>query len=159
MIDSRRGGASRAEVDALRLIAIFMNHWDNKAVNQRLLCVDAKSENCSHPLVMIHDVGSDFGRRKMNLKEWAETRIWANESTCTVSMKELPWGGGTFSDVRISEEGRRLLGDRLAQLSTAQISGLFTAAGFPDAQGWVAAFEEKVRQVSAPAHCPASASS
>src|SRR3954451_21941388 len=27
-IDSAAGGASRAEVDALRLLAIFLSHWD-----------------------------------------------------------------------------------------------------------------------------------
>ena len=38
-IDPAAGGAPRAHVDALRLLAIFLNHWDNKAKNQRLLCL------------------------------------------------------------------------------------------------------------------------
>ena len=29
-IDPARGGSSRAEVDALRLMAVFLHHWDNK---------------------------------------------------------------------------------------------------------------------------------
>ena len=29
-IDPSRGGATRAEVDALRLMAVFLHHWDNK---------------------------------------------------------------------------------------------------------------------------------
>ena len=37
-IDPSRGGATRAEVDALRLMAIFLHHWDNKSSNQRLTC-------------------------------------------------------------------------------------------------------------------------
>ena len=32
--------APRAEVDAFRLIAAFLAHWDNKSENQRLVCLD-----------------------------------------------------------------------------------------------------------------------
>ena len=39
-IDPARG-ATRAEVDALRLVAMLLAHWDNKASNQRLVCLDA----------------------------------------------------------------------------------------------------------------------
>ena len=39
-IDASRGGATRAEVDALRLMAIFLHHWDNKSSNQRLTCAE-----------------------------------------------------------------------------------------------------------------------
>ena len=38
-IDPARGGASRARVDAFRLMAVFLAHWDNKAENQRLVCL------------------------------------------------------------------------------------------------------------------------
>ena len=41
-IDPARGGATRDEVDALRLMAIFLHHWDNKSSNQRLTCPDAE---------------------------------------------------------------------------------------------------------------------
>ena len=158
-IDPSRGGASRAEVDALRLMAMFLSHWDNKASNQRLICEGSKSEDCNHPLAMIQDTGSDFGPSKMNLAKWSGTPFWADAASCTISMKTMPWGGATFEDVRISEDGRRLLGDRLKQLSTAQIETLFTAAGFQDVPQWVAAFEEKVRQVSDRSSCPSGPSS
>src|SRR5947207_741569 len=39
-IDAAAGGATRAQIDALRLLAIFLGHWDNKNKNQRLLCLD-----------------------------------------------------------------------------------------------------------------------
>src|SRR5204863_3831455 len=32
--------APRADVDALRLLAVFLAHWDNKSKNQRLVCLD-----------------------------------------------------------------------------------------------------------------------
>src|SRR5438045_2421572 len=37
-IDPAAGGSSRAEVDALRLMAVFLSDWDTKSSNQRLLC-------------------------------------------------------------------------------------------------------------------------
>jgi hypothetical protein len=153
-IDPARGGAGRAEVDALRLMAMFLNHWDNKARNQRLLCVGSDSENCAHPVAMIQDTGSDFGPSKMNLDHWWHTPIWADAATCTLSMKGFPWDGATFEDVQISEEGRQLFGNRLKQLPAPQIEALFTAAGFDNVDQWVAAFQARARQVSERAACP-----
>ena len=36
-----RSDAPRAEVDAFRLLAAFLAHWDNKSSNQRLVCLDS----------------------------------------------------------------------------------------------------------------------
>ena len=146
-IDPRKGGATKAEVDALRLMTAFINHWDNKSSNQRLLCVNSKETGCERPLAMIQDTGSDFGPYKLDLNGWSTTPIWTDASSCLVSMKHLPFHGSTFPDVQISEGGRRLLGDRLAQLSHDQIRGLFTAAGFKDVDRWTTAFQEKVRAI------------
>ena len=62
-VDAVVGGATRAELDALRLLAIFLGHWDNKATNQRLLCRDenAYDEGCARPLAMVQDLGATFG--------------------------------------------------------------------------------------------------
>jgi hypothetical protein len=153
-IDPARGGAAKAEVDALRLMTMFLNHWDNKAQNQRLVCVGSDSADCQHPVAMIQDTGSDFGPYKMNLDHWWHTPVWADAENCALSMKNLPFGGGTFQDVQVSEEGRQLLGDRLKQLSSRQIETLFTAAGFEDVEQWVAAFQARVRQISDRTACP-----
>lgn len=158
-IDPARGGAKRAEVDALRLMATFLNHWDNKAHNQRLVCAGSASADCPHPVAMIQDTGSDFGPYKLDLGHWRHTAVWSDAESCTLSMKDLPFGGGTFQDVQISEDGRRLLGDRLKQLSARQIETLFTAAGFTDVEQWVAAFQARVHQVSERAACPSRSSS
>jgi hypothetical protein len=147
-IDPARGGASRAEVDALRLMAVFLNHWDNKASNQRLVCPSEKKP-CEHALLMLQDTGSDLGPYKMNLDHWRKRPIWSDDAACGVSMKGLPFDGATFADVRISESGRRLLADRLSSLSDAQIHTLFAAGGFENVDGWAAAFEDKVRQIAA----------
>ncbi len=154
-IDPAQGGATRAEVDALRLMAVFLHHWDNKTSNQRLTCLNSASADCKHPLAMIQDVGSDFGPKKADLATWKSKPVWADPARCALSMKWMPYKGGTFEDVTISDEGRRLLGDRLKQIPAAQIEALFKAAHLEDVPGWVAAFEDKVRQIVDRPACPA----
>ena len=172
-IDAAAAGASRAQVDALRLLAIFLNHWDNKAKNQRLLCLgDADPPGraldprpCGRPLAMVQDLGGTFGPNKLDLPNWAKSPIWADAATCAVSMHSLPYEGSTFPDTRISEEGRRFLAERLNRLSAQQIRDLFEGARvqrYPhkdpasaDVANWVRAFQDKVRAISDRAPCPA----
>lgn len=174
-IDATAGGASRANVDALRLLAVFLNHWDNKAKNQRLLCLGENDppgrvldpRPCGRPLAMIQDLGATFGPNKLDLLNWAASPIWADAATCAVSMRALPYGGSTFPDTRITEEGRRFLAERLGRLSPRQIRELFEGARvsrYPhkDPQGanvdnWVHAFQAKVRMIRDRAPCPAEA--
>ena len=155
-IDSARGGATRAELDALRLMAIFLQHWDNKQANQRLTCPGMKTADCKHPLAMIQDVGSEFGPRKADIEEWRSRPVWHDASRCIVSMRDMPYNGGTFEDIALSEEGRRLLGDRLRRISAKQIDTLFTTAGFDDVPSWSAIFQDRVRQIVDRPACPAS---
>lgn len=155
-IDPSRGGATQAEVDALRLMAVFLHHWDNKTSNQRLICLDSETADCRHPLAMIQDGGADFGPKKVDLDEWRSRPVWSgNASKCHLSMRGVPYNGGTFEDVEISDEGRRLLGERLRQIPRDQIAALFTVAGFDHVPEWVAAFEEKVEQIVNRPACPA----
>jgi hypothetical protein len=155
-IDPARGGATRAEVDALRLMAVFLHHWDNKTSNQRLTCVDSKSADCAHPLAMIQDVGSEFGPKKVELSQWRAKPVWHGDAAaCVASMQSMPYNGGTFQDVTISEGGRKLLADRLGQLSAQQVETLFTAAGLENVPEWVAAFQDRVKQIAGRAPCPA----
>jgi hypothetical protein len=166
-IDAARGGATRAEVDALRLMAVFLSHWDNKAPNQRLLCPPGRELSrggCAAPIAMIQDLGATFGPLSVDLPNWRATPIWHDRAACIVSMRTLPYRGATFSDVRISDAGRRLIAGLLDQLSTAQLEDLFTASGMIQydaidgharaATGWVEAFRDKVRQIRDGAPCP-----
>lgn len=155
-IDPSRGGATRAEVDALRLMAVFLHHWDNKSSNQRLTCTNAKTADCRHPLAMIQDVGSEFGPKKADIDNWRSKPVWHGDVTqCMASMKGLPYNGGTFKDVHISEGGRRLLADRLRHLSPEHVETLFTSAGFENVPDWTAAFQHRVRQIVDRPACPA----
>jgi hypothetical protein len=151
VISPAAGGASRAEVDALRLVAMFLNHWDNKMSNQGLVC----APDCGHPLAMIEDAGSTFGPKKLNLEAWSQSSFWADEARCIISMKQLPYNGGTFPDATISEAGRRLLADRLARMTTARIQQVFAGARFDDVDRWVAAFERRAGAIARRPPCPA----
>ena len=81
--------------------------------------------------------------------------VWDDASKCMVSMKHMPYRGGTFKDTAISEEGRRLLASRLGQLTPGQIESLFATAGLKDAPTWSAVFQDRVRQIVYRPACPA----
>ena len=167
-----RGGASRAEVDALRLVAVLLGHWDNKPDNQRLVCLDGSDDesaaaSCDEPLVLLHDVGSTFGSRSGGFDAWAAAPVWTDVASCTTAMPTLPYGGGTFGTVQITEEGRRALAERLTALSERQIRDLFSGAGYgtlaqagpAHVSQWSAAFVAKVRDIVNRPPCPLRAAS
>jgi hypothetical protein len=168
-IDAAKGGAPRAHVDALRLLAVFLAHWDNKSENQRLVCLSAETgaelAQCRRPLAMLQDVGGTFGPRKVDLPQWERTPIWADRQRCTIDMATLPHGGSTFAPVTIGEAGRRHLADLLAQLTPQQLADLFAAARFdqpigvlrgaaPPVDEWVRVFTEKVAAITEGPPCP-----
>jgi hypothetical protein len=152
-VDAARGGSSRAEVDALRLFAVLLNHWDNKQPNQRLTCLPGGARpdgSCTAPFALIHDYGATFGPRRADLAAFRGRPIWKDGATCTVSMRGLPFDGGTFPEQRISEEGRAFLADRLRRLQPRQVHDLFEGARFGESaavDAWVGAFQERVRQI------------
>ena len=169
LIDAKKGGAPRAHVDALRLLAVLLAHWDNKSENQRLVCLSEKDwpdgGQCSKPFAMMQDVGSAWGPRKVDLAEWEKASMWSDRKTCTTSMDALPYHGATFSPVKISEAGRKHLGGLLSRLSDAQLEALFRSARFDRPTGlvfqqttpiseWVRVFKSKVKQVTDGPSCP-----
>jgi hypothetical protein len=166
-IDPQRGGSSRAEVDALRLIAVLIAHWDNKGANQRLVCPDGKTRpdgSCAQPLAIIQDLGAAFGPKRMDLLNWRNVPMWTDARACRVSMATLPFRGATFTDRQISEAGRQFALKLLRGLSPAQLNTLFEAAGVTSfghvlteahhTQAWTDAFVAKVDAIAAAGPCP-----
>ena len=166
-IDPARGGSPPAHVDAFRLMARVLAHWDNKSPNQRLVCPatgERPDGSCVGPFAIMQDLGATFGPLKIDLHNWARDRIWKDPATCTISMEHMPWHGGTFPETRISEDGRRMLAGLLEQLSVPQLRALFSssrvtthdqvaAAGrSPDA--WIRTFLDKVGQIKSAGPCP-----
>ena len=168
-VDAKKGGAPREHLDALRLMAVFLAHWDNKSENQRLVCLSgnhsAKAGACRKPFAMLQDVGSVFGPKKVDLGGWQRAPIWSDRRACVVSMETLPSGGATFAPVAITEGGRRLLASLLGQLSDRQLTDLFTGARFDKLKAlfpsrtdtirdWVRVFKQRVLEISDGPPCP-----
>ena len=170
-IDPAAGGASRAQVDALRLLAVFLNHWDNKPKNQRVLCLDEKDPaagtlpECRRPVAMVQDLGASFGPDKFNLDNWAKTPIWNDAATCTVSMRASPLRWIELSrhlhfrsGTAVSRCPSREALEPPAQRAVRRRAGFALPAGNTDrndADQWVRAFEAKVRAIVDRAPCPA----
>lgn len=166
LLDERAGGAPRAQRDALKLLAVFLQHTDTKPEQQRLLCLDVRPDapsSCGRPFLMLNDVGLTFGRATLlnsnavsglNYREWANTPVWKYATTCIGNLsKSLT---GTLRDPLISEEGRQFLAALLNRLSDSQLRDLFEVArverrAAPPAGGdapatveqWVNAFKQK----------------
>jgi hypothetical protein len=171
LVDQSKGGATPAELDALRLISVLLAHWDNKAPNHRLVCLGEDPDKghdpeapCKTPLLMLQDVGATFGPTKVNYQAWSALPIWKDAATCVVSMETMPYEGILFPPTQISEQGRLLLAGRLRMLSRAEVQAIFESARFPDPANegrvatdvgpWVTAFEDKVRQIADRPPCP-----
>ena len=138
-VDEQRGGAPLAQRDALKLLAVFLQHTDSKPQQQRLMCLDESAAegpttSCARPFMMISDLGLTFGRanmfnangKGMNYVAWAATPVWKERAGCVGNLPKS--FTGTLKDPVISEAGRAFLAQRLMQLSDAQIRALFEVA-------------------------------
>lgn len=165
-----RGGASRAERDALVLLAVMLQHTDSKREQQRLICRGRSSgrNRCDRPFLLINDLGRTFGKANafnrdktgsVNLEAWANTPVWDGKTGCRGHLPKSVTG--TLENPVISEEGRAFLARLLTQLTDRQLRDLFTVARFPmrtdaaapgeeaeEIAAWVAAFKNKVTQIA-----------
>lgn len=165
LIDADKGGATRAERDALKLLAVFLQHTDSKPQQQRIVCLGGVDDGaCNRPFLMISDVGLTFGTGSRanlndvsgaNLARWRGTPVWRDEPGCVGNIDKS--FSGTLERPVIGEAGRRFLATLLQQLSDAQLHDLFDVArvnlrvrepgkalsGFPSIDEWVAVFKAK----------------
>lgn len=128
-VDDSRGGATRAEVDALKLLAVFVNHGDNTPNQHRLTCLEGDAK-CEHPALIASDLGSTFGGHDFlpSYKNWSKKAdLWKDRSRCIADFQGTTKG---FRDPKISEAGRKLLSDLLGKLSEKQVRELFQGARF-----------------------------
>ena len=169
-IDDTRG-APRAHRDALKLLAVFMQHTDTKPQQQRLMCLEGGEGApgvCERPFMMVSDVGLTFGKANfmntngqgMNYTAWAATPVWkAGAAGCVANLPKS--FTGTLKDPVISEEGRAFLANLLTQLSDAQIRTLFEVSrvalrlrdpakaksGFATVDEWTELFKNKRAEI------------
>jgi len=137
-VDERLGGAPTAQLDAMRLLAVFIQHTDNKIINERFVCLPGGLTDgaCSRPFLFMHDVGLTFGHANLfddnnegsvSFEDWAATPLWrANPKMCVGHMRRS--ASGMLGDPQISEAGRKFLADLLVQLTDKQLHDLFEVA-------------------------------
>jgi hypothetical protein len=173
-VDPQQGGAPLAHRDALKLLAVFLQHTDTKPQQQRLLCLDERvpaegpTTDCERPFMMTSDLGLTFGKanlmnsngKGMNFVAWAATPVWkAGTEGC---VGDLPKSfTGTLKDPVISEAGRAFLAGLLMQLSDDQIRALFEVSrvtlrlrdpakaksGFASVEEWTDVFKRKRAEI------------
>lgn len=166
-VDPAKGGAPLSHRDALKLLAVFIQHTDSKPAQQRLVCLDkvkgleASGKRCEHPFMMLNDIGRTFGKASifnhdqpssMNLKAWEDMPIWKDDRGCIGNIPRSMTG--TLANPRISEGGRKFLADLLNQLTDEQIHDLFEASRVTrrdprtSVDDWVKVFKQKRDQIA-----------
>ena len=165
LIDPARGGAPQAHRDALKLLAVLIQHTDTRPQQQRLLCLPGgltADGQCDKPFLVLHDVGKTFGHANLfnrmgpgsvNFEAWARTPVWKNQTGCAGNLSKS--FTGTLGDPEISEAGRQFLASLLRQLTDQQLHDMFEVAGvirrspgasaarLASVEEWVAAFNRK----------------
>jgi hypothetical protein len=128
---------ARAQRDALKLLASFVQHTDNKAANQRLLCPPGEEvgrTGCRNPVLMVSDLGLTFGHAgllnknadSVSLATWTRMPVWKDDDRCVARLKGS--FTGSFSNPKICEAGRQFLAGLLVQLTDPQLRDLFESA-------------------------------
>jgi hypothetical protein len=180
LVDSSAGGAPVAHRDALKLLAVLVQHGDNKTPQQRLVCLPdgvskgPRGERCTRPFLMVADLGATFGQAgelagegaKLVYAGWTRKGVFKPGGGCVGDLDAAMRGSLQYPEIR--EAGRRFLADRLALLSDRQIRDIFTAARADSrdesveeggvkrrvtVEDWVQAFKKK-RQEIADRRCP-----
>jgi hypothetical protein len=156
--------------DALRLLAVFIQHVDSKDVNQRLVCENedvGADGKCQGPTrLILQDVGATFGGgtliskfriSKVELNAWRDKPIWKDAKNCRAKFGLV--GDSTLTAPKISEQGRKFLSDLLVGFSSGpegrtRVEDLFRAAKVERRDGtvreWTDAFLDKVHQIQYP---------
>jgi len=138
-LQTRGAGATRAQIDALKLLAVFIQHSDSKPDQQDIVCEEGRhrkdargNETCRAAWLVIKDLGATFGKAtrlnssKMNLADWDDAGVWKTGQRC---VGDLPRSmTGSLEDPVIGEAGRRLLAQKLMQLGDRQLRDLFTVS-------------------------------
>jgi hypothetical protein len=181
LVDPAKGGAPREQREALKLLAVLLQHGDNRASQQRFVCLPEgvqrgpEGETCTRPFLAFHDLGATFGGAgrltrnavaKLSYAEWSKKPIFKDPARCVGQLHGARHG--ELEDPTISEAGRQFLAERLDLLSPRQIHDLFTAAQIGKrgemleeagkkrpvtVEDWVRAFVRKRAEI-ADARCP-----
>ena len=142
-VQETAGGAPMAQRDALKLLAVFVQHTDNKA---RAAAVDLRrsergrgAARCEHPVMMVNDLGQTFGRSNLfnrdavgsvNLDEWTAAQVWSDPKRCIGDLP--PSQTGTSQNPADQRVGPEVSVGPAEQLTDQQLHDLFEVARFED---------------------------
>jgi len=162
-ISEAEGGAPRAHVDALKLLATLVYYNDAKPENQRIVCpLEAITPDgrCSQPYMMLDDMGATFlggggffggSGDKASLKGWSKRSVFKDRA-CTGNVPGD--SNSTLRSPRISEAGRAFLAQQLTELRKNKLVDIFRAAHVEQVPGegnspeaWAAALEKKIAEI------------
>ena len=172
LVSEEDGGATRAQVDALRLIAVLIQHGDSKPAQQKLICrpqdYDANTNLCLQPYMYVYDLGKTFGSDGMKVhpldfERWKRKSVFTDKLTCIGNLRQnIGNGSDGLTFPRISEEGRLFLANLLSQFISdrSRVVAMFAVAHMDvadpkhSADDWADVFISKAMEISAHPPCP-----
>lgn len=166
----------RMERGALKLLSAFVQHGDNKAEQQSMVCLSdliqvGGKTVCENPVAYVHDLGATWGgaggttnkvSAKMNFKSFTDECMWKQGGALTPNLKSSFAGSlkdGELSS--ISEESRKFLHSLLVQFGSKpeRVRAMFEAAQVDElhkllnekttVDHWVSSFNLKVNELGA----------
>jgi hypothetical protein len=164
-----------AHLDGLIVLMNVLEHVSNLPEQNRFVClrqgmqqVGAFTKYCSETVLLVHDLGSVFGKKAPgSLDVWRGREIWADRERCEPALEFKVHDDDSIRPYFIGEPGRRFVLGLLDQLTDEHLRALFESAGFerfditlvpPDEipsparaeiviDAWIAAFRGKIEQV------------
>jgi hypothetical protein len=161
----------KAQSDALKLFAVFLEHGDSKAIQNNLICLTAFDTYgvCNDPFLYVKDFGSTLGSGGMSVhpldfKRWSGASVWEDSERCVGDLHMNIANGRGLSDPKISEAGRKFLADLLNNLihHESSLRDIFDAAHIQEyddhgkkysVDDWVNAFKARAAQIINHAPC------
>jgi len=172
LVSNAAGGATRAQIDALKLIAVFIQQGDTKSAQQKLICrpedYDPNTDVCRKPYMYVYDLGNTFGSdglrvHPLNFEKWKHKSVFKDQSICTGNLRQnIGNGRDGLTLPKISEEGRLFLADLLSQFISdrSRVVAMFEVAHMEmadhrhSADDWADVFTLKALEIINHSSCP-----
>ena len=155
-VDAAAGGATKAELDAFRLLNAFVQNADN-GQQQNVLACFRRDTACSRPIAYVDDLGAVFGRGggftwyegRSDYGGWKERDVWRDAEPCRARLDSIlsPFESTNLDDPTIGEAGRALLAGLLSKLTDKQIADLFRASRIERLDQWLTEDDGSRRKV------------
>src|SRR5262249_29259591 len=119
LVSEKQGGATEAEVDALKLMAGLFQNRGSKTRHKKMICrpqdYDKGKNDCRRPYLYVYDAGETFGSdglrvHPLDFERWKNKTIFRDRATCIGNLRQNAGNGRDGLTLpRISDEGRLFL--------------------------------------------------